>query len=248
MKPKWLDKSIIYQTVVGSHAYGVNTTGSDIDKMGICILQAEYIYPEKYAGLIYGFDKIPKFEQYQAKLDNEDITTFNIVKFFKLALDNNPNIIESLYTDEKYITCSTEFSNYIRANRHLFLHQECINKFIGYAKSQLSKMTRNRIGNRTKIVEKYGYDIKSAYHTIRLLLYLQHILLYNTIPVGEYATELLSIKNGNYDLGYINNKAELLFNRIEIARNKTLLQKSPDKYLIKTILIDCLDGYYGDYN
>ena len=84
----FVNKNLIYKTIVGSTAYGLNTPESDIDIKGITIAPKEY-----YFGL-------KNFEQQEI---GKDCTIYAINKFVRLARDNNPNIIEMLYTDSKHI-------------------------------------------------------------------------------------------------------------------------------------------------
>ena len=69
-----------------------------------------------------------------------DLTIYGIVKFFNLAMENNPNIIDSLFTPVNCILHSTRVGNLVRENRRLFLHKGAWPKFKGYAYSQLHKL------------------------------------------------------------------------------------------------------------
>jgi len=119
----------IYHTIVGSTAYGLNTKDSDIDKKGICIKPKEY-----YFGL-------KNFEQQEF---GKDEVIYCLQKFVKLARDCNPNIIEMLYVDPKFIQINTEYGERLRANRHLFLSTKAKFTFSGYAFSQLRRIKGHR--------------------------------------------------------------------------------------------------------
>ena len=73
----------ILKVVAGSRAYGTNTEDSDYDYRGICI------QPKKY---LLGLDK---FEQHEEK--EPDTVIYSLEKFVRLALQNNPNILEILF-------------------------------------------------------------------------------------------------------------------------------------------------------
>ena len=66
MNINWLENSIIFECISGSHAYGLNTPESDTDYRGICIP------PEDYFLGMYSFD------QHEQK--DPDRTIFNIKK------------------------------------------------------------------------------------------------------------------------------------------------------------------------
>ncbi len=103
--PSFVASNTVYETQIGSIAYGISTDSSDKDVYGFCIPSKEIVFPHTI-GVIYGFgNQGQTFEQFQQhhiyKQDEKkeyDLTIFNIVKFFKLAMECNPNIIDSLYT------------------------------------------------------------------------------------------------------------------------------------------------------
>lgn len=146
--PDWLPLNTSYLTMMGSVAYGVMGDASDVDVYGIVIPTKEVLLPH-LSGEIFGFGKqIQRFEQYQQHGivnpddGNEyDLTIYNIVKFFNLAMQNNPNIIDSLFTPQFCVLHCTKVGHMIRKNRRLFLHKGAWHKFKGYAYSQLHKMT-----------------------------------------------------------------------------------------------------------
>ena len=55
-----------------------------------------------------------------------DLTIYGIVKFFNLAMENNPNIIDSLFTPVNCVLHSTRVGNLVRENRRLFLAQRSL--------------------------------------------------------------------------------------------------------------------------
>ena len=175
---------IQYECMMGSVAYGVATDLSDVDLYGFSIPSKEMVFPH-LIGYVEGFGtKRTKFEQYQQHhiVDQEtkkeyDITIYNIVKYFNLCMANNPNLIDSLFVPRRCVLFSTPISEYLRENRHKFLHAGCWHKFKGYAYSQMHKMQiKNPEGKRKELVDKYGYDIKFAYHVVRLLNEVEQIL------------------------------------------------------------------------
>lgn len=122
---------VIYEVVSGSHAYGLATSESDIDYRGIMIPPVEfYLSPFKH------------IEQYESK--NPDRTIFEIQKFIKLASDANPNVLELLYIDEKFIKTMTKEAKLIRDNRSLFLSAKCKFTYSGYAIAQLKRIKAHR--------------------------------------------------------------------------------------------------------
>lgn len=254
--PSYLPTNIIYETIVGSFAYGVNTTDkSDYDILGICIPKKEIIFPH-LNGEIIGFDKqIKKFEQFQAQhifigKKEYDLTVYNIVKFFRLAADCSPAIVESLFTPVNCILHITSIGNKIRENRHLFLSKKIFHTLKGYAFQQLNNIFNKKYENanegRKKDVEKYGFSTKAAYHTVRLLNECEDVLITGDLDLQKNREQLKSIRRGEWTAeqikNYFNDKERLL-EELYVTSNKI-----PDKIRekeIKQLLIDCLEHHYG---
>ena len=93
-----------YVTVTGSISYGINTDDSDFDTVGFCIPPKEMIFPH-LAGEIPGFGRqLQRFDVWEHHHCHDagalggrgrtyDFNVCSIVKFFQLAMDNNPNML-----------------------------------------------------------------------------------------------------------------------------------------------------------
>src|SRR3990167_7128590 len=127
----WLQPSTILLCVHGSRAYGLATEMSDIDIKGIAVPPREYFH---------GF--LGRFDQSESK--NPDMTIYDVRKFFQLADDCNPNIIEILWTDDDDVILSSEWGEYIRHFRSLFLSKRAKYTFSGYAIAQLKRIKTHR--------------------------------------------------------------------------------------------------------
>ncbi len=150
--PKWLPGNVQYETIMGSIAYGVSSDSSDFDVYGWAIPSKDDVFPH-LQGEVAGFGTPhPRFEQFEqhhvfdrdalaGKGRTYDLTIYGIVKFFNLAMENNPNVIDSLFTPVNCVLHCTRVGNHVRENRRLFLHKGAWPKFKGYAYSQLHKLT-----------------------------------------------------------------------------------------------------------
>ncbi len=256
--PKHLKNSIQYEAMMGSIAYGVSSDNSDIDIYGFSIPPKEMIFTH-LDGCIPGFGKKPtSFEQFQQhhivdKTDNKeyDITIYNIVKFFQLCMDNNPNMVDCLFVPQRCILHIAKIGMMVRENRKIFLHKGAYHKFKGYAYSQLHKMDIKKPdpgSKRYNIVEKYGYDLKFGYHLVRLLDECEQILIKGDLNLENNREQLKSIRRGEWKkeqiVEYFNMKEPLL----EKLYVTSTLQHSPDENKIKTLLINCLEQHYGSLN
>jgi len=183
-------KNMLYQTIIGSSLYGLETKDSDIDKLTVNIESPTVIFG------IQGANK-----SVQTITDESDERIFWLKRFVSLCVSGNPNTLESLWaTQGKIIFVNPIFQKYILNNNHLFLTKNIINPHLGFAKSQVYKLTNKKfIGNKRKnIIDTYGYDIKYATHALRLIHQLETIINNNTLifPV-QNKDILLDIKLGN---------------------------------------------------
>ena len=147
-------KNKILECIIGSNLYGTNTPDSDKDYIGIFIADEEY-----YIGLknVEEIDEsiIKKDESGKNTKEAVDKKYYEIRQFFKLAIQNNPNIVEILFMNQDNIIQSHMVWDLIQSYRDWFLNSKQIkNRFLGYAMSQKHKM----------FVKLENYDIfKEAY-------------------------------------------------------------------------------------
>lgn len=72
--------------------------------------------------------------------DDEDIILYEIKKFVELALDNNPNICDILFTDNDAIIYANKKGRKLLNNKDIFISKKTKFTFSGYALSQLARM------------------------------------------------------------------------------------------------------------
>lgn len=143
------NKSTVYLTVVGSQSYGLSTPESDVDVKGVAI-------PPTYSKL--GFyssfaqkDSWGDVPEVVTNTDSEfcaevkknppvDRVVYDLAKFVKLAADCNPNMIEVLFTDERFHLFRSPIFERLMDVRDEFVSKKCFNSFQGYALSQLSRI------------------------------------------------------------------------------------------------------------
>jgi len=250
--PSWLPESLCYETMMGSVAYGVSSESSDIDVYGICIPPKEMVFPH-LAGEIFGFGaQIKRFETWQehhiASGDQLwDFQIFGIVKFFQQAMENTPNVIDSIFTPKRCVLSRTPVGDYLREHRADFLHRGSWHKFKGYAYSQLNKVkTTTPIGKRAELVEKYGYDVKFGYHAVRLLLEVEQILVTADLDLERDSEQLKSIRRGEWPLAELERWVADKEKAVEALYQTSALPYGPDEARIRAHLLHCLEMHYGD--
>lgn len=247
--------SVQYETIVGSMSYGVSTDSSDMDILGFCIPDKNTLFPHT-VGYVQGFGHQPElFEQFQQhkvrSLDGQteyDLTVYNITKFMNLCMENNPNMVDSLFTPDRCVTFITPIGKMIRDNRELFLHKGCWSKFKGYAYSQLGKLgshAQKSNPKRAASIAAHGYDVKFGYHVVRLLNEVEQILLEGTLDLERSSAQLRSIREGEWSLEQIQQYFAAKALVLEEAYARSSLRQTPDHDAIKGLLLQALEEHFG---
>jgi uncharacterized protein len=255
--PRWLAANIQYETIMGSAAYGVSSDSSDFDVYGWAIPPKDDVFPH-LRGEVPGFGRQhERFAQFQehhirdpealaGKGRTYDFLVFGITKFFQLAMECNPNVIDSLFTPVTCVLHSTRVGNLVREHRRLFLHKGAWPKFKGYAYSQLHKLAiKEPKGKRAEIVAKHGYDTKFAYHVVRLLGECEQILLEGDIDLQRDNERLKAIRRGEWSEERLRQWAADKEADLERAFAASALPAVPDEARLKRLLLDCLEEHYG---
>ena len=255
--PRWLPGNVQYETIMGSVAYGVSADSSDLDVYGWAIPHKDDVFPH-LRGEILGFGHPSKpFEQYQEHHVEDrdalaghgrtyDLTIFGIVKLFRLAMENNPNVLDSLFTPVTCVLHATRVGNLVRENRRLFLHKGAWPKFKGYAYSQLHKLTNKQPhGKRAALVEAHGYDTKFGYHIVRLVSEVEQVLMEGDIDLQRDNERLKAIRRGEWTEARLRQWFADKEAQLEKVYAESTLRATPDEPRIKALLLECLEEHYG---
>lgn len=147
MNLNWLPENTIYVTLHGSQAYGLANELSDTDVKGICVPppKVEYHLYDRFNQA----QNSPWLEEKLGHLKNPknpkfESEVYSLRKFFLLAAEVNPNIIELLFTDPKDHFIKHPTMEKLLANRHMFLSNKARYTFAGYACAQAKKIERHR--------------------------------------------------------------------------------------------------------
>lgn len=146
----WLPIRTAFLTVHGSTAYGTNGPSSDVDVKGV------FIAPKNY---VLGFETVTCIDKGFGDLD---CAMYELREYAKLALQNNPNILELLFVDESSIIYDTPAWSELRDIRHSFLSQNVKHRYCGYAISQLKRIESHRrwlLNPPTKKPERSDYGL-----------------------------------------------------------------------------------------
>jgi predicted nucleotidyltransferase len=250
--PTWLQGNVMYEAIMGSTAYGCNTSDSDWDMVAYCVPPKDIVFPH-LAGVIQGFgrqqQKFVCWQKHHVQTEQReyDLNCYNIVHWFNLAMDNNPNMIDSLFVPRECITHTGKVGEMVREKRHMFLHKGAWHRYKGYAYAQLNKMEKkDGDGKRQASIAKYGYDVKQAYHLIRLLNEIEQILTTGDLDLRQISEHLKAIRRGDVPESEIRKWAADKEHALENLFNESDLPYGPDEEAIKQLLLDCLEEHYGN--
>ncbi len=227
------EQNLIFSTVTGSIAYGTNIVTSDCDIRGIFIGNPINILT-------------PFYSVEQVEYSETDTVFYELRKFIKLVTEQNPNILELLWVDERHIINDTPwYWEFLRSKRNVLLSSKARHTFAGYGHAQLKRLetSMKTIGHtnktnqqRIELCNTFGYDTKYAMHLIRLFRMGIEILQDGIVQVNRPdASFLLDIRNGKYTFLEIKEMAEELEN--EIQTMKTDLPHSIDIEYVSELMI-----------
>lgn len=133
---------LIFEAIVGSKAYGLDTPTSDTDIRGVFVLPKEEYYSLEYTP--------------QVSNATNDIVYYELKRFIELLGKNNPNILELLNVPAECVLYSDELMQ--RVKPEIFLSKLCEQTFANYAYTQI----RKAYGLEKKIVNPVEKQRKSV--------------------------------------------------------------------------------------
>lgn len=166
------ERNRVLMVRTGSKLYGTDTPESDEDRVAIFMPNEEYIL---------GFQKCEIIDH---RKEGIDFSEYSFLKYVKLAMECNPNILESLFVKGENILSIGDIGCNLLAARGLFPSRDLIvQKFKGYAFSQKHKMT----------MKKENYD--------ELVFFLEHYLNVDDEHLKQKMGEAFPLSGGYREIG-----------------------------------------------
>jgi predicted nucleotidyltransferase len=134
-----IENRTILLALTGSRGYGLATEHSDYDYRGVFIATKPY-----YLGLGEIEQKDSGWTEEGGKFDflGRDTAIYELKKFLKLSVDNNPNILELLWFKD-YVHL-TEVGKILQQQRRMFLSKRVKHTYTGYGYAQIKKLESHR--------------------------------------------------------------------------------------------------------
>ncbi len=144
----------------GSHAYGLNTASSDLDKRGVfCNLEINKVI---------GLDR---FEHQDIKIEGKDEFYFELRHFLCSLRKTNTQALEILFNNQ-WLDIEPEFEMIIQNRFELLDSAKLYKSLKGYIFGERRLVNGEKKGllgaKRREALEKYGYSFKNAVQCLRL--------------------------------------------------------------------------------
>ncbi|CAM3868255.1 DNA polymerase beta superfamily protein [Nocardiopsis gilva] len=236
------ERGTILRCQVGSGVHGITVASQDDrDEMGICVEPPEYVIG------------LREFEQYIYRSQPEgvrsgpgdlDLTVYSLRKWLRLALSGNPTVLLPLFVPESEIVEVTELGRELRANSGRILSRQAGHRFLGYLRAQRDSMLGRRGGrhtNRPELIEVHGFDVKFAYHMVRLGVQGVEMLETGriTLPMPDpWATWLREVRRGEHSMDETLEAAGELEAQLEKLTATSHLPEHPDAAWADAWLVD----------
>jgi len=123
-----IKRMILCKHLAGSRLYGTSISESDYDYRGIFAIPMNKLISPWF------------YEDTYSDKSEEDTVYYELKKFFELVVNQNPNIVETLWVPESAILQTSRAFEYLRENKHLLLSKKAKHSFSGYAMSQLKRI------------------------------------------------------------------------------------------------------------
>ena len=230
-----------YRGSIAHNMYIPNTNPDsidDVDLMGVFLAPIEH-----YIGITKTRETVERF------VGKYDVVSYEYIKFVKLLLKSNPNVLSLLWVRENHYLERHDYGKILVENRDLFVSKEAYKSFTGYAYAQLKKMEkfsfRGYMGKKRKaLVDKFGYDTKNASHCIRLLKMGVEFLTTGELNVfREDAPMLLEIKTGRWKLEQVKEEAKRLFILADESYVRSKIPDKPEYNEVESIVKDVMYDY-----
>lgn len=229
-------RDLVHLFVGGSELHGAKLGGTDdLDIYGLFVEP-----PDRALGLepLEHFVWSTGGDERRNTADDVDVTLYSLRKWARFAVKGNPTALHFLFASN---ALNDPTWSRIVSQRDAFLARSCAPQFVNFADAQLKRMTgergRGKKGQRPEIEARFGYDTKSAMHTLRLLYECLELMQHGTITLPRPEREfLVRVRAGEFSLDKILDFAKQLFARCEAAEKSSPLPLVIDRDRISQLI------------
>lgn len=129
-------EDLVFLGYRGSIAHGTYAPSSDPNSIDDKDLMGVFVAPVEH---YLGFGRRETFEKWVGEWDT---VSYELRKFIRLLLKSNPTLLSMLWLKDEHVLLTTSAWRCMVENRDLFVSRQAYHSFVGYARSQIRKMTR----------------------------------------------------------------------------------------------------------
>lgn len=233
-----LGKHLMFLTIGGSHAYGTNVAGSDVDIRGVALNSKEDLLG------------LGEFEHHVDTVT--DTTVFSFNKAAKLLCSGNPNMLEQLGNADELVIDYHPTTRLLTENKNLFLSKRVIYSFGGFAgklikeadakwRAYLYEVEESGVNPNVKPYIPYGE--KRFNKTVMNAIRLYH-MLFDILEKGEINTYrgaehdvLMQIRNSDYDYEELRNHVIPVYEaRLQVDKKESELPNHVNMKLVNELV------------
>jgi hypothetical protein len=232
--PAFAAETLQCLVLMGSHAFGTANETSDRDFYGWCVPPA--IERRRFQD----FTALGAVVEGTGEL--VDFKIYNVNRFIARCAQGGSQALEMLFVDESCVVHCSPAAQLLREQRAVFLHAGTAREFRRFAFDQFDDMVhrRRRDGKRLDSIERYGYDLKAAYHSVRLMNEAHQLLTEGDLDLTRSREQLVTIRSGEWKLSEIVACFERMDATLTGLYGTTCLPASPDKQAIESLRRKCL--------
>ena len=207
----------VLSVVVGSHAYGLDTDESDVDRRGV------YVPPTR---LFWAFEKPPT----SVDGPEQERVSWEVEHFLSLALKANPTVLEVLASD--LVETCTPLGSELQALLPALLSQRAADSYRRATAQQFARAAAAMASGGTP-------RWKQVMHVIRLLTLCDRLLSTGelVLRVGEHRAQLLAVRDGDVPWKDVVKWVEDLRDRTARAVLRSPLPAVPDIAAVQDWLV-----------
>jgi len=237
---------LIHVFIGGSQLHGAKIHGTDdMDIYGV------YVEPPEWA---LGLSPFPHFVWSTAGDDHRngpndiDVTLYSLRRWAELACKGNPTALHFLFSP---LAIRSPAWDAVLAHKDVFAAKSSATHFLGFADNQLKRMTgergRGKKGQRPALELEFGFDVKAAMHSIRLLYECKEFVTSGHITLPRPEKDLLiRVRTGHYSMDKVLEMARVLFRECEDAQKASRLPDEIDRTKVSVLIAQCCRSFWDD--
>lgn len=228
-----LGKQVMFLTIGGSHAYGTNVEGSDVDIRGVAFNTEHELL---------GMDIFDHWVD-----ETTDTTVFSFNKAVKLMCSGNPNMLEQLGNADDLVISYHPATKLLMDNKKLFLSRQVVYSFGGFADKLFKKAVT--LGEWCNQHPEDQITKKRMNKTIMNMIRL-YLMVFDILEKGEIITNraenhdlLMMARNGEFQAanGYIKHDVKDFHKeyekRLQYDKANTALPDTIDRNRVNELVV-----------